>query len=82
MWVIGQFLLGRLGWKKKKEDLDESIKKLKWNPTFGESIFVIPVAKAPSQKETEDCDNDPVNLPPELPKFISCLTLESGLCVI
>lgn len=46
------------------------------------SIFVIPVAKAPSQKETEDCDNDPVNLPPELPKFISCLTLENGLCVI
>lgn len=31
------------------------------------SIFVIPVAKAPSQKETEDCDNDPVNLPLELP---------------
>ena len=50
--------------------------------TRRKSIFVIPVAKAPSQKETEDCDNDPVNLPPELPKFISCLTLESGLCVI
>lgn len=59
MWVIGQFLLERLRWINKEIEMKPNL----WR----KSIFVIPVAKAPSQKETEDCDNDPVNLPPELP---------------